>query len=136
MPRTKDWRGQEGLGRREYTEAEYLTVVAAVRRHTENEATVKLADLLRDPVISGMRPGQDIGRPVRAIIADADGVEFVVYYSGRDALGVATSWEQAQGWSMHLLAGINTTRERVDRRNAWADEHLPRTQPVLFEGGC
>lgn len=70
------------------------------------------------------------GRPLRAILAEMDGLAFLLAYH-RKQLFVAETAEEAQGWTRHMEKQIKSQRERVERRQRYADR-LPRAQGRLF----
>ena len=71
------------------------------------------------------------GRTLRAILTDLDGVECVIAYV-EDGMFVAEFAEETEGWTRVLQARARKEFARAEKRQAWADEHLPRRQEVLL----
>lgn len=129
-PRTQ-WKGVGDLGRREYTPEEYRAVVGVLKElHVGPTNKVRQEALAKDPAIASLTDGDKLGRMLRAIIADADGVEFVVH-TGDDGIFVCTNYEQTNAGTRRLLATANSLQNRADRRNAYARKWLPRVKPTL-----
>lgn len=71
------------------------------------------------------------GRTVRAILSDADGVEFVLRL-GDGGIGIATCVEEAAHGTASLDSHARTLGERVSRRRSYTEANLPRVQGLLL----
>lgn len=110
-------------GSREYDEKAHDRVIATFTHLCSiGAAPVQAEDLAR---MCGMG-----GRTVRQILADADGIEFLLAGSD-DGYAIAEFAEQAESFTRRIKAQAFTMMERVRRRED-AQEKLFRRQPVLF----
>ncbi len=119
MTNKRPWNGGVGVGAPTYTPAEERNVLAAMREHvgiaraTSEEALVRL---------SGVQ-----GRPLRAILAAHDGVDFVLANSGDKRLYICEFFEQAEHTTRTHRSRARKLSERADRRDVLA-ANLPRLQ--------
>jgi hypothetical protein len=129
-----EYLGEQHLGSRGYTDQEYRAVVKVLQeRHVGPANKARTEDLLSDPEIAALAHDRrsSFGRALRQIIADADGIEFVVH-AGDDGVFVAENYEQTVATTRRYLAAANALHSRVGRRNAFAGEYLPRLQAALL----
>ena len=120
------WTGQKDSGAREYTFEQRLRVVRLLTEvHYDVQHRTTFDDLAADRSVIGIGP-----RALRAIISDADGVDFVVCVDGSQ-LWVASSYEEMEGYTRKLEAQTRTMLERIARRRDLGAT-LPRVQGVLI----
>ena len=106
-------------GSREYTPEEYQRVVEFI---ASAPGALGNDDISR---ILGIG-----GRTLRAIISDADGIEWVVSI-GDSGISLAGSAEDADAGTRRLVSQATAMLERAQRRRQWADANLTRVQPFL-----
>lgn len=113
---------------RTYGERDYWTVVSHMKeRHYGRKSPTTEPELSR---VLGMNE-----RTVRQILADADGVDFVL--GGGDTAGgtyVAEFWEEAELKTRRLQSRAKRLTRRAERRRQWSTR-LPRQQDVFWPGG-
>lgn len=114
---------QRGQGSREYTPEEYRRVVAHLRRN--GQEVVRYEDLSRELGV--------LGRTLRAILSDADGVEFVLL-TGDAGVACAGWLEEAERGTARMRSQARRMLERAERRERWAAAHLARQQGTLWTG--
>lgn len=71
------------------------------------------------------------GRTLRAILTDLDGTECLIAYT-EDGFFLAEYAEEGESHTRILQARARTEFARAERRQAWADAHLPRRQEMLI----
>jgi len=121
---SKSWSGRAQSGSREYSDMERARVVRQIReRHAGEQNATDLADVSRTT-------GLEV-RTVRAILADADGIEFVLAYEDNGRLYAAEYQEQAERHTRVLRARAKSELDRVERREQGA-AGLPRRQEMLM----
>ncbi len=120
------WQGEQGRGNRDYSDVEYARVVRAMRSIVGREHAMRQQDFAALPDCAGIEP-----RALRAILSDADGVEFVIVEEGPDGRYVAAWAEETEGTTRNLAARARSLADRVERRRAFAETHLPRRQTTL-----
>lgn len=109
------WDGR-GAGSREYTPAEYSSVVRVMIEHhrgPENRMTYETL-LATHGELAGIG-----GRTLRAILSAADGVAFVLA-SGDAGVFVAETWSQAEPYTRRLLSQARRMADRAERRRQLA----------------
>ena len=114
------------LGARAYTEQDYRRVVSYMKEHHWGHKSPATEPDLATAL--GMN-----ARTVRAILADADGIDFVL--AGGDTQGgtyVAEFFEEADRKTRGLLSRCRKLQERAERRRHYAPR-LPRRQGALME---
>jgi malonyl CoA-acyl carrier protein transacylase len=107
-------------GGRDYTEQEYRRVVDYV--------TTAGRVLGNDEIASALSIG---GRTVRAILSDADGVEFVLSI-GDAGIVIAGSVDESERGTARLRSQARNMNDRADRRERWAQTHLARVQARMW----
>jgi len=111
-------------GSREATPEQRADLVQTLkRRHVGLGARVTVEDLAAQTGIPG--------RTIRAIVSEADGVEFCVG-GGDEGLYLAESFEEAEGMTGRLFSQAMRMRERAQRRLEYARKNLPRRQGQLI----
>jgi len=113
------------VGARPYTDQDYRRVVLHMKaEHWGNKNPTTEPDCA---AALGMNP-----RTVRSILADADGVDFVL--AGGDTQGgtyVAEFYEQADRKTRGLLSRARKLRERAERRLHYATRLPCRQAPLM-----
>lgn len=115
------FQGGHGSGTREYETQDYQGLVSWIR-HFEGWATAE--EIQR---ATGLK-----GRTSRAILSDADGVEFVLEIGDR-GYRLCSTWEAADRSTARLESQAREMRIRAERRREFADQYLERTQGMLWE---
>jgi hypothetical protein len=125
------WRGSDG-GPRQYRPDQYRLVVETMKEHHVGKAkATKQSALMREGVLAQVFQGYD-GRTIRAILREADGVEFVLG-GGDEGVFVADNWEETEGMHDRLKSQAATMMSRVERRATYRGKHLARAQPRLHD---
>ena len=113
------FQGNHGSGGSEYTADQYGKVVAFLEEQTRM--------VTAEDICSATGVG---GRTVRAILSDADGVDFVLIL-GDGGYGVASSIDEVEPGSRRLASQARRMAERAERRDQYAARNLRRVQQVL-----
>src|SRR5690348_10133380 len=113
------WQGGHGAGGSEYSEAEYRRVVSNILAHPTRRTAEEISLATRVD-----------GRTIRAIVSDADGVEFVLTLG--EGIGVATCTDEAHEGTRRLRSQATKMLERAARRDGWAQANLPTLQGGLW----
>lgn len=104
-------------GENSYDSGQWAAVIECLRRATTYLTTVDIAQKTGIP-----------GRTVRAILSDADGVEFLLA-GGDDGYKVAAIGEEGDSLTARLSSQVTTMLARLERRRKFP---LSRRQEGLF----
>ena len=114
---TGSWSGAAQTGSRDYTPDDVARVLEALPRGREEAMSQRtLCDMLHMDA-----------RTVRAILADRDGIDFVMAHSG-DLMWDAERFEDTIGHTATLRARAQSELARVARRERYASVNLQRRQ--------
>lgn len=120
---TPSWSGMAQSGSRDYEAEDVERVLDALTRGLKGAMTMRtFAESL----------GMD-GRQVRAILADRDGIDFLLAINESTGLMWDAEWlEDATTHTEKLRARAKTLMARVARRERFARTNLQRKQPRLI----
>ncbi len=118
--------GGQASGSREYTEAQAREVVALLHQHVAGRANaIRTEDFIGSYSPAGVSP-----RAMRAIIADQDGIAFLVAYEG-GSMYLCETADDGDATTRSMQARARTELRRVARRTRYANEELDRRQMAM-----
>lgn len=117
------WTGGKDKGTRSYELYERQRILTSMKSAVGVDNAVSIDQLATE---NGLE-----ARTVRAILSEADGVDFVLAYTDDQRVYAAEWREDAEGYSMKLESQVRTMRDRLARRQTKADQ-LPRRQGSIF----
>lgn len=129
---SRRWTGEIGQGERDYDQAVYeLVVNTAKRRLLGKPSSMPLAKFAELPELAGLQP-----RTIRAVLSDADGVEFLVVQDledrGTSGMYLAEFADEGERFTRNLNARAKSLSVRANRRRQYAEDRLPRKEGLLF----
>ena len=120
------WTGAQSHGRVTYTDAERYNVVAALIDKCRGEPNAISAQHFAENYCGSLDP-----RTVRAIVADRDGIDYLLANPGDRRQWVCETADEGDATTRRLTARATTELQRAARRTAYANTKMHRQQQAM-----